>query len=525
MTPPVLLQDLVFQSARKSPAREALRAGFDALDYATLAGQVEAFAHGLAHLGLERGERVAVYLDKRPETAVACFGAAAAGLVFVPINPLLKAGQVAHILRDCNVRALVTTSGRLAALEDELLHCRDLLHVIQVDGLPEPGSVIPAHAFHDLLLASTGPLHRVIDADLAAIFYTSGSTGRPRGVMLTHRNLVAGAVSVAQYLENNAEDSLLAALPLSFDAGFSQLTTAFLVGARVVLLNYLLPRDVIAAMEAQTITGITAVPPMWAQLCTQDWPAQATAHLRYFATTGARMPREVLRALRAKLPHAKPYLMYGLTEAFRSTWLPPEEVDRRPDSIGRAIPNAEILVLREDGSPAAPHEPGELVHRGALVAAGYWNDADKTAERFRALPKKPGQVREEIAVFSGDMVRADEEGFLTFIGRRDEMIKTSGYRVSPTEVEELLYAQAGVVEAAVFGVPHATLGEAIVGLVMTEHDFAGGEHALIKALREALPAYMVPARLMLVEASLPRNHNGKIDRALLRHEYRNLFQP
>ena len=524
MTPPYLLHQLVSHSAQRTPSGEALRSGFDTLDYATLAGKIDAFARGLIHLGLERGERVGLYLDKRPETVVGCFGAAAAGGAMVPINPLLKPAQVGHILRDCNIRVLVTTAGRLAALDDELTRCHDLRHVVQVDGHPEPSEFFSTHAFVALLEAPAATPHRVIDSDLAAIMYTSGSTGRPRGVMLSHRNLVAGAHSVASYLHNNAEDSLLAALPLSFDAGFSQLTTAFSVGARAVLLNYLLPRDVIAVMEHTPITGITAVPPMWVQLAHLDWPAAAHPHLRYFAATGGRMPREVLRTLRAKLPQAKPYLMYGLTEAFRSTYLPPEYADEHPDSIGRAIPNAEILVLREDGTPAAANEPGELVHRGPLVAMGYWNDPEKTAERFKPLPRKPGRVIDEIAVFSGDTVRMDEQGLLYFIGRRDEMIKTSGYRVSPTEVEEVLYSDANVMESAIFGVPHSALGEAIVGVVTPRPGAPVDEHTLIRTCREKLPGFMVPTRLMLSDTSLPRSPNGKIDRALLAHEYRHLFE-
>lgn len=524
MPPPYLLHQLITHCAQRSPAREALRLNFDALDYASLAGRVEAFAHGLVGLGVERGERVALYLDKRLETVVAAFGAAACGAVMVPINPLLKPAQVGHILRDCNVRVLLTTTGRLAALDDELPRCHDLGHVVLADGLPERLGRLGTHAFIDLLQAERRTLHCVIDRDLAAILYTSGSTGQPKGVMLSHHNLVAGAHSVATYLENTAEDTLLAALPLSFDAGFSQLTTAFSVGARVVLLNYLLPRDVLGVMEQHAITGLTAVPPMWGQLAQVDWPARAHQHLRYIATTGGRMPKAVLRALRAKLPHAKPYLMYGLTEAFRSTYLPPEEADARPDSIGKAIPNVEILVLRADGSPAAPHEPGELVHRGSLVAQGYWNDPEKTAERFRPLPRRAGQVIDEIAVFSGDMVRLDDDGFVYFIGRRDEMIKTSGYRVSPTEIEEVLYREAGVQEVAIFPVPHPSLGEAIVGMVVTTpcHDIS--EHALIRACREHLPAYMVPQRLMFSLEALPRNHNNKIDRSALGREFRHLFQ-
>ena len=266
--------------------------------------------------------------------------------------------------------------------------CHDLRHVVLLDStdpLPAIGGLNVCR-WSDLLAMPRKPGHRVIDTDMVAILYTSGSTGKPKGVVLSHRNMVAGAKSVASYLENRSDDTLLAALPLSFDAGFSQLTTAFHAGARVVLLNYLLPRDVLKAMEREKVTGLTAVPPLYIQLTQLEWPATITEHLRYFANTGGRMPRETLDALRRRLPKTKPFLMYGLTEAFRSTYLPPEEVDRRPDSIGKAIPNAEILVLREDGSPCAPNEPGELVHRGALVGMGYWNDPEKTAERYKPLP-------------------------------------------------------------------------------------------------------------------------------------------
>jgi len=339
--------------------------------------------------------------------------------------------------------------------------------------------------------------------------------------VLSHRNMVAGAKSVASYLGNRADDTLLAALPLSFDAGFSQLTTAFYVGARVVLLNYLMPKDVLKAMEREKVTGLTAVPPLYIQLTQLAWPDSIKQHLRYFANTGGRMPRDTLDQLRARVPAARPYLMYGLTEAFRSTYLPPEEVDRRPDSIGKAIPNAEILVLREDGSECAADEPGELVHRGALVGLGYWGDADKTAERYKLLPagtqaRLSGLQLPEYAVFSGDTVRRDAEGFLYFIGRRDEMIKTSGYRVSPTEVEEVLYATQLVGECAAFGVDHAQLGQAIHAIVTPPPgQEAVDQAALLAACRARMPAYMVPTTFDERRGPLPRNPNGKIDRSSL----------
>ena len=517
-----LLHDLISRTASAIPDAPALVKGRHTLSYGELQQQVASFANGLLALGLQRGERVAIYLEKRFETVVASFGAPAAGGVFVPLNPLLKPEQVGYILRDCNVRVLVTSPERLALLQNTLPECHDLRHLVVVDSngaLPGLERLNIVH-WGQLLNQPSKQAHRVIDSDMVGILYTSGSTGRPKGVVLSHRNMVTGAKSVASYLENRADDTLLAALPLSFDAGFSQLTTAFHVGARVVLLNYLLPRDVIKTIEREKVTGLTAVPPLYIQLTQLPWPESVTEHLRYFANTGGRMPRETLASLRRALPETKPFLMYGLTEAFRSTFLPPEEVDRRPDSIGKAIPNAEILVLREDGSPCGPNEPGELVHRGALVGMGYWNDPEKTAERYKPLPvhapgREAGLVLPEIAVFSGDTVQHDEEGFLYFIGRRDEMMKTSGYRVSPTEVEEVLYASKRVGECVAFGVDDERLGQAIQVIATPAGPGELDVTALLAECRQRMPAYMVPAGITLQTGPLPRNPNGKIDRKLL----------
>ena len=534
-----LLHHLIFSSAARAPDAIALRAGDVSMNYRALACAVEAFAGGFVRLGLARGGRVAVWLDKRFETVIGCFAAAAAGGAFVPVNPVLTPAQVAHILRDSGAHVLVTSPERFAGLAQTLDECPDLRHVVLSSGAAprekleeEPlATRFTLHAWDEVAVAAKTDGHRVIDADLSAIFYTSGSTGLPKGVALSHRNMVAGAQSVAHYLENRADDVLLAALPLSFDAGFSQLTTAFAVGARVALLNYLLPRDVLKAMARERVTGLTAVPPLWIQLAQLDWPEAAGACLRYFANTGGRMPRATLDQLRARLPAARPYLMYGLTEAFRATYLPPEEVARRPDSIGKAIPNAEVLVLREDGSECAPDEPGELVQRGALVGLGYWNDPEKTAARYKPLPSAiagrvstpgltlPGLTLPEIAVFSGDTVRRDQDGFLYFIGRRDEMIKTSGYRVSPTEIEEALYATGLVGECAAFGLPDETLGQRIAVALTPSRNAPPDKEKLIAEIsgecRRRLPLYMVPALIEVYAGLLPRNPNGKIDRKSL----------
>ena len=532
MPPPIpeatLLHALPARAALLTPDALALTHGAETWSYQRLQSQIDGVTRGLLALGLARGDRVGIWLEKRFETVVASFGAPAAGGVMVPMNPLLKPEQVLYIARDCNVRMLITSPDRLALLAPLLNAAEtaapDLQHVVLTAPLPQPINLPPKvalQAWSALADAPPAAGHRVIDTDLTAILYTSGSTGRPKGVVLSHRNMVAGAKSVASYLENQAGDILLAALPLSFDAGFSQLTTAFHAGARVVLLNYLMPRDVLKAMAKEQVTGLTAVPPLYIQLTQMDWPAEIDANLRYFANTGGRMPRETLNLLRARAPSAKPFLMYGLTEAFRSTYLPPDEVDRRPDSIGKAIPNAEVLVLREDGSECATDEPGELVHRGVLVGQGYWNDAEKTAERYRPLPagaggRQAGLQLPEYAVFSGDNVRRDAEGFFYFIGRRDEMMKTSGYRVSPTEVEEVLYATRLLGECVAFGVDHAALGHAIQVIATPP---AGAKTVDVAALlvecKLHMPAYMVPHSVQVVAGPLPRNPNGKIDRKLL----------
>ncbi len=521
-----IVADLLRPDGRES--RAALRFGKVDTSYGALFEECHAFAQGLLSLHIRRGERVAVYLEKRRENVVGMFGASVAGAVFVPINPLLKGEQVGHILRDCNVRVLVTSADRLASLESVLSDCEDLRAVVLVDA-PRATPSISSLAVQtwDEALQGNGakrPVHRVVDTDLAAIFYTSGSTGKPKGVMLSQRNIVCGGVSVSSYLENHQDDRLLAALPLSFDAGFSQLTTSFHAGACAVLHNYLLAIDAVRALSAERITGLTAVPPLWIQLIQHDWPASVTEHLRYIANTGGRMPKTTLDALRARVPKTKVYLMYGLTEAFRSTYLPPSEVERRPDSIGKAIPNTEILVLREDGTPCAPHEPGELVHRGALVGMGYWNDPEKTAERYKPLPgREGGYVLPEYAVFSGDYVYSDEEGYLYFVGRRDEMIKTSGYRVSPTEIEEVIYRTGLVAEVAAFGVQHDQLGQAVVLVALPSKIEGDAAAALRAACQKALPAYMVPKHIEVSATPLPRNPNGKIDRSLLASKFRDMF--
>lgn len=524
--PATLIHRLIHHSADRTPEAPAITCRKETLDYGQLAELVERFGSALQDLGLQRDERVAVYLPKVTETVVALFGAARAGGVFVPVNPLLKPAQVAYILQDCNVRVLVTSADRLTLLSPVLESCRDLHTLVVTGGAPAAGvpDGLECRAWDELLeQAPRIPEPARIDSDMAAILYTSGSTGRPKGVVLSHRNMVTGARSVAEYLDNTPQDRLLAVLPFSFDYGLSQLTTAFSVGASAVLMDYLLPRDVIRAVARHRITGLAAVPPLWTQLAQLDWPREAAESLRYITNSGGAMPVTVTRTLQQALPQTRIYLMYGLTEAFRSTYLPPDQVDKRPESMGRAIPNAEILVVREDGSECAPGEPGELVHRGSLVALGYWNDPEKTAERFRPAPGRPGGLPlAETAVWSGDQVKRDEEGYLYFISRKDEMIKTSGYRVSPTEVEEVVYESGLVMEAAAIGIPHPSLGQAIL-LTVTVKEGVDVD-TILSHCKQSLPNFMIPQKIVSL-SRLPRNQNGKIDRKSLAMEHRDLFMP
>ncbi len=483
------------------PIDHALRGAPDApavilRDAVTTVAEAEAavarLAGWLAAQDLAPGDRVATWL---PKTATACLiplAAARAGLVHVPVNPMLKRAQVAHILADSGARLLLTQAVRAATLEPG-----DAPRVATEAG---EGDALPR--------STADP------QGLAAILYTSGSTGRPKGVMLSHANLWLGAVSVAYYLGIEPDDRVLAVLPLSFDYGQNQLFSTWIAGAAVAPLDYLTPRDVVKAVARVGATTLAGVPPLWTQLLEADWPAGTAGTLRRLTNSGGALTPAMVRALRARFPAARLFPMYGLTEAFRSTYLDPALVDAHPDSIGRAIPFAEVLVVRGDGSAAAAGEPGELVHAGPLVAQGYWRDPERTAARFRPAP---AHARHRgMAVWSGDTVVADADGLLRFVGRDDEMIKTAGNRLSPQEIEEAVTAGPEAAEAVAVGVADARLGQAIV--VVARGDPAG-EATLRERLKRDLPTYMQPARIEWRDV-LPRNANGKLDRAAIAAEVR-----
>jgi acyl-CoA ligase (AMP-forming) (exosortase A-associated) len=470
------------------------RAG--AWTYAEVEEAAGAAAGWLVGQGLRPGDRVATWL---PKTRLACampLAAARAGLIHVPINPLLRRGQVAHILADSGARLLLTQPARAETLvEGDVPDCCRTSFEAEValtgEGLP------PSTAATD---------------DLAAILYTSGSTGLPKGVMLSHANLWLGAVAVAHYLKLEPNDRVLGVLPLSFDYGQNQLFSTWAAGAAVAPLDYLTARDVVKGVERVGATTLAGVPPLWVQLLEAEWPVETAARLKRLTNSGGALTPQMVRGIRDRFPGADLYAMYGLTEAFRSTYLDPALIDAHPDAMGRAIPFAEVMAVRADGTRADAGEPGELVHAGPLVAQGYWRDPDRTAARFRPAPvfAEHGGM----AVWSGDTVIEGADGLFRFRGRDDEMIKTAGNRISPTEVETAILAGGETAEAVAVGVADERLGQAVVAVVAGD---GSREEALRARLRRELPSFMQPVRFDW-RAALPHNANGKLDRAAIRRE-------
>jgi acyl-CoA ligase (AMP-forming) (exosortase A-associated) len=449
------------------------------------------------------GARVASWAAKGELTCLLPLAAARAGLVHVPINPLLKRAQVAHILGDSGASMLIGTAARLAGLEP--------------GDAPETCAIMAegdALASAEACGAELSPSYAATE-DLAAILYTSGSTGRPKGVMLSHANMWLGAESVADYLGLLPDDRTLAVLPLSFDYGQNQLLSTWYAGGCVVPLDYLTPRDVIKAIGRHAITTLAAVPPLWVQLCELDWPPDVVGHLRRLTNSGGALTLGLVHRLRTLFPQARLFPMYGLTEAFRSTYLDPSLVDSHPTSMGKAIPHAEILVIGDGGGIAADGEEGELVHCGPLVAQGYWQDAERTAERFRPAPA--GSRYGGTAVWSGDRVRRDADGLLYFVGRRDAMIKSAGNRISPQEIEETALATGLVAEAVALGIPDERLGQAVHLVVRGVTSSSSSEIELFNIIRKNLPNFMQP-KVIHWRKMIPVGPNGKIDRTRLQAE-------
>jgi acyl-CoA ligase (AMP-forming) (exosortase A-associated) len=515
-----LIWHLLRDSVRRTPDKEALVHGEQRLSYRDVARRTAGLATALRKLGVKRGERVGIYLEASVPQVISIFGVSQSEGVYVPINALLHPGQIMHIARDCGMKALITTPAKVQSLVEVIPQIPSLEFLVVCGGGELPDLQLPVYQF-DESCATEPPAvwqEASIEKDLAAILYTSGSTGRPKGVMLSHANVVSGSRIVATYLGITETERILAVLPFSFDAGMNQLMTAFEKGGTLVLINFTFAREIVQVLLKERITGLAGVPTLWTLLAQPNSTLgkQAMTDLRYITNTGGAMPQAVLKVLRELLPTTKIFLMYGLTEAFRSTFLPPKELDRRPTSMGKAIPDTEILVLNDKGEICKPGEPGELVHRGPTVSLGYWNRPEDTARALRPNPLLPPELGDcERVCYSGDLVKTDEEGFLYFIGRRDTMIKSSGFRISPTEVEEVLFQTGKVSGAAVIGVPDDVLGQVVKAFVVARAGDPLDTEALLAACAEQMPRYMVP-KFIEVLAEMPKTSSGKVDYPALR---------
>jgi acyl-CoA ligase (AMP-forming) (exosortase A-associated) len=516
-----LIHHMLRSSAARFPEKEAIVHGNQRLNYSEVYRTVVSLAYGLKSAGLKRGDRIGIFLEPSIAQSLSIFAASAADAAFVPINHLLFADQVAHIMVDCRMKALITTKARLASLGEVLNRVPSLEFAVVLDQGDTPHVPLAVHNFEQFCaLDAPRPAEANIEKDLAAILYTSGSTGKPKGVMLTHAQIMAGASIVSTYLEITEKERILAVLPFSFDAGMNQIMTAFQQGATIVLINFTFAREIVQLLAKEQITGLAGVPTVWSLLAHPQSTLQKTPlpHLRYITNTGGAMPQTVLATLRKVLPTTRVFLMYGLTEAFRSTYLPPEELDRRPTSMGKAIPNTEILVVKEDGRPCKPGEIGELVHRGPTVSLGYWGKPELTDQVLRPHPfLEPELQNGEKVCYSGDLVKTDEDGFLYYVGRRDTMIKSSGFRISPTEVEESLFQSGKVRHAAVIGIPDEILGQHIKAYVVPKDPECRDAEALINACAERMPKYMVPKVIEFLD-ELPKTTSGKVDYPALRRQ-------
>ncbi len=520
-----LLHELLLHSAERVPDRPAVLCKDERLTFEQIAHASQTLAGVLRNEGIRKGDRVAFWLEKRFEKVISIFGISVAGGVMVPIKRLSHVNQAAYIINNCGAKLLITTAARFKELATELAGMSTLTTILIIDS----GSTTEGVVGHSIRLidwtealgsrAESGRISdRIVENDLAAILYTSGSTGRPKGVALSHCNIVSGTKIVCEYLGIHENDRLLSVLSFGFDYGLNQLTTSIFCGAKIVLLDHLFSKDLIHAVQKYEITGLAAVAATWLQLLQIPWDGEQLPSLRYITNSGGAIPENYVRELRKRLPKTSIFLMYGLTEAFRSTYLDPRLVDSKPASIGKAIPGNEILVLNEHDQPVGPGQIGELVHRGPVVAQGYWGDPELTAARYRRNPMQPKEIPiPEMVVYSGDYVKKDEEGFLYFVGRKDEMIKCAGNRISPTEVEEVLYATGKIQDAVVMGLPHEIYGEIIKAVVAPRPQTSITMDELLSHCRKMLPPYMIPHDLE-IRSELPRNANGKLDRAAIRKQ-------
>lgn len=507
------LDSFLERSARLWPDKTALVCGNDRLSYAALEASANRLACALAAEGIQRGDRVAIHLDNCVENVLAIFAVLKAGAVFVPVNPTTKPEKLTYVLNHSRAAALILPRHKLASLESHwhlLPHLRAVIVSGDIDaacGHAEKHCL----SFDDLVRSCAQheepAVKQAIDLDLAALIYTSGSTGNPKGVMLTHRNMRSAATTIAAYLENTAEDVIFSVLPLSYGYGLLQVLTAFKAGATVVLERSLAyPHAVLQRVVREQATGFPMVPTISAMLLQMELAKYDLSHLRYVTNAGAAWPTEHIRQLRLRLPHVQLVAMYGLTECLRVSYLPPAEIDRRPTSVGRGMPNEEVWIVDEEGQRAGPGVVGELVVRGSHVMQGYWDLPEETDRVLR-----PGLLPGERVLYTGDLFQADDAGYLYFVGRKDDIIKSRGEKVSPREVENVLYSHPDVAEAAVIGVPDALLGQSIKAIVTLKPDRPVTGQELLCHCAGHLEDFMVPQAVEIRE-TLPKTANGKINK-------------
>lgn len=493
------------------PARAQKIALIDAkqqISYADLAAQAGRIADWLRARGIQPGDRVIVHIRKGIDEVVAMFGAWKIGAVVINVNTHWTAAQLSYVAQDSRASAAILTRSALKALTgaDALPKGMALLAQGSPEGLPQG---------YDAWDALPAPQDSAADApdpqSLAMIIYTSGSTGKPKGVMLSHRNIRVGAISVAEYLELAEDDRLLSVLPYSFDAGLNQLTTMLLKGGTVVHQPLSMPAEIMRMAKAQSVTGIAGVPPLWNQIVRllQDSPTDLPA-LRRITNTGGKIPPNILEVMPQVFSGAQIFLMYGLTEAFRSTYLPPARFAAKMGSIGQQIPNAQVFLIKHGIGIAGPGEQGELVHAGPLVSMGYWEKPELTAAKIHPSPELHHLIGDAPVVWSGDLVRVDDDGDMWFVSRMDEMIKTMGFRLSPTEVEDLLSQTGMVGDVVAYGVDDPDLGQAVHVVVSLVGNF--DIDALTARSRQIMPNYMWPRHFHPWQGAMPRTASGKLDR-------------
>ncbi len=512
-----LLHDVLIDAAKASPEKTALIIGDAKYSYATLDRASTALAHALIHAGVVRGDRVLVFADNTVETVISFWGVLKANAVVSPINPLTKADKLGYYLRDSRATALITDAHLknvfVPAVKAEskwlkAIVCSGSVDAAQMEGLTVTAwdAALKPHEGKSL------PRRANIDIDLAAIIYTSGSTGDPKGVMLTHRNMLTAATSISTYLELREDEVILNVLPLAFDYGLYQMLMAFLKGATLVLeRSFAFPTRVLEQVVKQKVTGFPGVPTIYSIMAEMKSLGDYDfSHVRYVTNTAAALPVKHIDFLRATFKNARVYSMYGLTECKRCTYLPPKDIEKKPTSVGIAIPNTELWLVDEDDQKLGPNQVGQLVIRGATVMRGYWEKPEATAQKLR-----PGPLPGEMVLYTGDLCRLDDEGYLYFVGRSDDIIKSRGEKVAPKEVETALMNVKGVKEAAVIGVPDEVLGQAVKALVVLEAGVTFTEKDLQKECQKRLENFMVPKFIEFV-ADLPKTTTGKIKKTDLK---------